>query len=149
MSLRVVTRGSAAQEETVSSPYLSHQTLRLFRERLEKQKQFLMDESDRFLEHMMTHDQNQGDEIDQVQEMSWFNLRLNQCQREKQLLLQIELAIRKIDRQLSKSVSGFDDSNSRYGYCSCCSEQIGKNRLEANPVATLCIDCKEEQEITG
>jgi DnaK suppressor protein len=148
MSLRVVSRGYSPQEKKISS-YLSHETLHVLRSRLETQKQFLMDEADRFLEHMMTQDQSQGDEMDQVQEMSWFNLRLNQCQREKQLLVQIDVAIKRIDRQLAENKSSAAESKSHYGYCHCCSDQIGEQRLQANPVTTLCIDCKEEQEVTA
>ena len=33
-----------------------------------------------------------------------------------------------------------------YGDCESCGEEIGIKRLMAQPVATLCIDCKDEQE---
>ena len=33
-----------------------------------------------------------------------------------------------------------------YGDCVNCGEEIGVKRLVARPVATLCIDCKDEQE---
>jgi DnaK suppressor protein len=33
-----------------------------------------------------------------------------------------------------------------YGECEACGEEIGLKRLEARPVAELCIDCKAEQE---
>ncbi len=33
-----------------------------------------------------------------------------------------------------------------YGECESCGEDIGMKRLEARPVAELCIDCKSEQE---
>ena len=33
-----------------------------------------------------------------------------------------------------------------YGDCEGCGEEIGLKRLEARPVAELCIDCKAEQE---
>ena len=33
-----------------------------------------------------------------------------------------------------------------YGQCQNCGEEIGRKRLEARPVAELCIDCKGEQE---
>ncbi|RTZ58597.1 MAG: RNA polymerase-binding protein DksA, partial [Gammaproteobacteria bacterium] len=34
-----------------------------------------------------------------------------------------------------------------YGYCESCGVEIGVQRLEARPTATLCIDCKTLQEI--
>jgi DnaK suppressor protein len=33
-----------------------------------------------------------------------------------------------------------------YGTCTSCGEDIGLKRLEARPVAELCIDCKSQQE---
>ena len=34
----------------------------------------------------------------------------------------------------------------KYGICQNCGQQISKERLEARPEATLCIDCQREQE---
>ena len=36
--------------------------------------------------------------------------------------------------------------NSTYGICEICEEEISVKRLEARPVTTMCIRCKEEQE---
>jgi DnaK suppressor protein len=144
MSLRVVSRSSVSTEK--KQTYLDHKTLKALRDRLHTQKQFLMDEVDRFLEQMMLQEQHQGDEIDQVQSMNWFNLRLDQCQREKQLLVYIDKALRKIDLELGQCLSASFQADG-YGYCECCEAEIGAERLQANPVAALCIECKEEQEI--
>lgn len=46
----------------------------------------------------------------------------------------------KIDEALAKIAAG------EYGECESCGEDIGLKRLEARPVAELCIDCKSEQE---
>lgn len=46
----------------------------------------------------------------------------------------------KIDAALEKIQQGV------YGECENCGEEIGLKRLEARPVAELCIDCKAEQE---
>lgn len=46
----------------------------------------------------------------------------------------------KIDQALEKIREGI------YGQCESCEEEIGLKRLEARPVAELCIDCKGEQE---
>lgn len=48
--------------------------------------------------------------------------------------------IKKIDKALAKIEEG------TYGTCENCEEPIGIKRLEARPVAELCITCKEEQE---
>ena len=34
-----------------------------------------------------------------------------------------------------------------FGTCEACGEEIQPKRLEARPVTTLCIRCKEEQEM--
>lgn len=36
--------------------------------------------------------------------------------------------------------------NGSFGICESCSEDIELRRLEARPTATLCVNCKEEQE---
>ena len=49
--------------------------------------------------------------------------------------------IKKINEMLAKIDAG------EYGYCDNCGVEIGLNRLEARPTATLCIDCKTLDEI--
>jgi RNA polymerase-binding transcription factor len=53
--------------------------------------------------------------------------------REKTLLKKIDLALDRI-------------RNKEFGICDDCGDEIGSRRLEARPVTTLCIACKEEQE---
>lgn len=48
--------------------------------------------------------------------------------------------LKKIDHALKKIEEG------TYGECESCGEQIAVARLNARPVAQLCIDCKTEQE---
>ena len=45
-----------------------------------------------------------------------------------------------VDQAIAKIEAG------EYGLCESCGEEIGNKRLEARPVAELCIDCKAEQE---
>ena len=54
-------------------------------------------------------------------------------ERERGLLAKIQQALQKIDDGV-------------YGECEECGEAIGVKRIEARPVAELCIDCKSEQE---
>ncbi|MGK7346420.1 MAG: RNA polymerase-binding protein DksA [Candidatus Nitrospinota bacterium M3_3B_026] len=60
-----------------------------------------------------------------------FTLRL--LDRERKLLKKIDEALERLEK------GGF-------GLCEECGEEISRERLKARPVATLCIDCKEEQE---
>ena len=48
--------------------------------------------------------------------------------------------ISKINQALEKIEDGV------YGECEACGEQISLKRIQARPVAELCIDCKAEQE---
>jgi RNA polymerase-binding transcription factor DksA len=38
---------------------------------------------------------------------------------------------------------------SEYGNCETCSKEIGKQRLDAMPMANLCVVCQEKQEKTS
>ncbi len=59
------------------------------------------------------------------------NMRLHD--RELVLLKKIDKTIKKIDEGV-------------FGVCEKCGEEIGVKRLEARPVAEVCIRCKEEME---
>lgn len=54
-------------------------------------------------------------------------------ERERGLLSKINEALDKIDRSV-------------FGECEACGEDIGLKRIQARPMAQLCIDCKGEQE---
>jgi DnaK suppressor protein len=54
-------------------------------------------------------------------------------ERERGLIAKIMQALRKIEEGV-------------YGECESCGEEISLKRIEARPVAELCIDCKAEQE---
>ncbi len=54
-------------------------------------------------------------------------------ERESQLLSKIDEALEQINQ-------------GDYGDCSSCGEEIAIKRLLARPVASLCIECKDEQE---
>jgi DnaK suppressor protein len=54
-------------------------------------------------------------------------------ERERGLLSKIIEAIDRIDEGI-------------FGECSSCGEDVGLKRMQARPMATLCIDCKAEQE---
>jgi len=60
-----------------------------------------------------------------------FSIRIKE--RERRLLKKINLALEQI-------------KNGSFGICESCGEEIGKKRLLARPVATLCIQCKTEAE---
>jgi len=74
------------------------------------------------------------DEVDLASSELNQNVALRLRDRERLLLHKIEIALAKIE-------------NGRFGVCESCEEPIEMKRLEARPVAELCIRCKEAQEL--
>ena len=52
---------------------------------------------------------------------------------------------RKIISKIQKAIQKTEDGS--YGICEECGNEITENRLMVRPETTLCISCKEEQEI--
>ncbi|MGI9141994.1 MAG: RNA polymerase-binding protein DksA [Fluviibacter sp.] len=61
----------------------------------------------------------------------------------------LELRNRDRERKLIKKIEGTLTRirNDDYGFCDKCGIEIGIQRLEARPTATLCIDCKTLEEL--
>lgn len=74
-----------------------------------------------------------ADPNDRASQESDIALELRNRDRERRL-------IKKIDESIARIESG------EYGYCDSCGVEIGLQRLEARPTATLCIDCKTLEE---
>ncbi|WDP90119.1 MAG: TraR/DksA C4-type zinc finger protein [Desulfobacter sp.] len=62
------------------------------------------------------------------------DMKLRIKSRESRLIKKIRLALDRIE-------------NGTYGICEACEEPISLRRLEARPVTTKCIDCKEREEL--
>lgn len=97
----------------------------------------LLEETERTVHHMQDEATNLPDPNDRASLEEEFSLELRTRDRERKL-------INKIDKSLLELENG---SHSEYGYCESCEVDIGIPRLEARPTATLCIDCKELDEI--
>jgi len=52
---------------------------------------------------------------------------------------------RKLIKKINETIARIDAGD--YGYCEPCGVEIGLERLQARPTATLCIDCKTLEEI--
>jgi DnaK suppressor protein len=116
-------------EEYMSAAQLEH-----FNEILSSWKRELMFEVDRTVHHMQDEAANFPDPNDRATQESEFGLELRTRDRERKLL-------RKIDEALGR----IDDGS--YGYCDETGEEIGLKRLEARPVATLCLEAQERREL--
>ena len=114
--------------------YMSDEQLEHFRQILTAWKRELMFEVDRTVHHMQDEAANFPDPNDRATQESEFGLELRTRDRERKLLRKIESALSRID-------------DGSYGYCDETGEEIGLKRLEARPVATLCLEAQERREL--
>ncbi len=114
--------------------YMNAEQIEHFRQLLGSWKKVLMEEVERTVNHMQDEAANFPDPNDRATQESEFSLELRNRDRERKL-------IKKINEATANLSSG------EYGYCAKCGIEIGIGRLEARPTATLCIDCKELDEI--
>ena len=63
---------------------------------------------------------------------------------ERNTTLRIRDRERKLTSKIFEAIQRLE--NDTYGICEECEESIGRSRLEARPVTTLCVRCKEVQE---
>ncbi len=117
-----------------SEEYMNEAQKEHFTSILSNWKAELMQEVDRTVNHMQDDAANFPDPTDRATQESEFSLELRTRDRERRLIRKIDEALDNIDS---------DD----YGYCDTCGVDIGIQRLEARPTATLCIDCKTLDEI--
>ena len=109
--------------------------LKRFKELLVTERNNLIKKANKTLTEEATLDVNElPDEIDQAsaEYNQSFIFRLRD--REKYYLSKIDRALKKIE-------------DGDFGVCESCGEDISAKRIEARPVTTLCIRCKEEQEM--
>ena len=63
---------------------------------------------------------------------------------DRNFLLRIRDRERKLISKIDKAIERVEDGT--FGLCDECGEGIEFKRLEARPVATLCVECKTRQE---
>jgi DnaK suppressor protein len=114
--------------------YMNKDQLEHFRQLLLAWKRELMEEVDRTMLHMKDDAANFPDPNDRATQESEFGLELRTRDRERKLLKKIESALGRID-------------DGSYGYCEETGDEIGLRRLEARPVATLCVEAQERREL--
>jgi DnaK suppressor protein len=114
--------------------YMSDEQLAHFDNILSSWKSELMVEVDRTVHHMQDEAANFPDPNDRATQESEFGLELRTRDRERKLLRKINSALLRVDE-------------GNYGYCEETGEEIGLKRLEARPVATLCVEAQERREL--
>jgi DnaK suppressor protein len=114
--------------------YMSDVQLQHFHDILASWKRELMFEVDRTVHHMQDEAANFPDPNDRATQESEFGLELRTRDRERKLLRKIDQALARIDE-------------GSYGWCDETGEEIGLKRLEARPVATMCLEAQERREL--
>lgn len=104
-----------------------------FKAILEDQLETLLRDAGKTVAEMTDEKENFPDPTDRASMESDRNFELRIRDRERRLIGKIREALKRIE-------------DGEFGICESCEEEITESRLRARPVATLCIDCKEEQE---
>ena len=110
----------------VREPYMCPEHLEYFRRKLLTWKQELIEESRETISHLQQEVRDVGDEVERATRETENSLELRTRDRYRKL-------INKIDKALLRIEDG------EYGYCEETGEEIGLARLEARPIATLCL----------
>jgi DnaK suppressor protein len=116
-------------EQYMGPPQVAH-----FRAILEAWRGELFDETSRTVNALQDETVNHPDPNDRASQETDMSLQLRNRDRERKLLKKIG--------ETMLLLEGGD-----YGFCENCGVEIGIQRLEARPTATLCIDCKTLDEI--
>jgi DnaK suppressor protein len=117
-----------------SETYMSPKQQEYFRQKLLNWRDELVEESRETISHLQQEVRDVGDEAERATRETENSLELRTRDRYRKL-------IRKIDKALIRLEEG------EYGYCEETGEEIGLDRLEARPIATLCLDAQERWEL--
>ena len=117
-----------------SEEYMNPKMVEYFRQKLLTWKKSILEESTNTLHTLEAEGGlREPDLTDRASLETDHSLELRTRDRERKL-------INKIDEALDRIETG------EYGFCEETGEKIGVNRLEARPVATLCIEAQERHE---
>jgi len=105
-----------------------------FKDLLTRRMNKLLNEANKTVSVMTDDVQKFPDPTDRATLESDRNFELRIRDRERKLIKKIKEALQRIE-------------DGTYGICELCGEDISRQRLEARPVTTLCIECKKKQEI--
>lgn len=121
-------------EPKLSESYMCDKHLEFFRQKLLNWRQELIEESQQTIDNLRSEIRDVGDEAERATRETENSLELRTRDRYRKLIGKIESALRRIDE-------------GDYGYCEETGEEIGIKRLNARPIATLCLDAQERREL--
>jgi len=114
--------------------YMNSKQLEYFRIKLVNWRDELVEESRETISNLQGEVRDVGDEAERATRET-----------ENSLELRTRDRYRKLINKINKTLDRLDDGD--YGYCEETGEEIGLKRLEARPIATLCLDAQERWEL--
>jgi DnaK suppressor protein len=114
--------------------YMNSRQLEYFKQKLTVWRDELVEESRETISNLQTEVRDVGDEAERATRET-----------ENSLELRTRDRYRKLINKINKTLARLDEGD--YGYCEETGEEIGIQRLEARPIATLCLDAQERWEI--
>jgi len=114
-------------------PYMNPRQLEYFRKKLLEWRDELVAESKETLEHLREEPLRETDLVDLASLETDHGFELRTRDRYRKLIYKIDSALGRIEE-------------GSYGYCEETGKSIGLKRLEARPVATLCVEAQERRE---
>jgi DnaK suppressor protein len=113
--------------------FMNQRQLEYFRRKLLAWKDEILRESRETVVHLQSETENHPDLADRATSEADRSLELRTRDRQRKLISKIDEALRRIDE-------------GSYGYCAETGEPIGIARLDARPIATLCLEAQERHE---
>ena len=113
--------------------YMNPFHLEYFRRKLQDWRGDLVEESKQTIENLRDEVRDVGDEAERATRETENSLELRTRDRYRKLISKIDKALKRIEE-------------GRYGFCEETDEDIGLDRLDARPIATLCLDAQERWE---
>ncbi len=113
--------------------YMGPRQLAYFRAKLQKWREDLVEESKQTIDNLRDEVRDVGDEAERATRETENSLELRTRDRYRKLIGKIDKALKRIEE-------------GRYGFCEETDEEIGLERLEARPIATLSLDAQERWE---
>jgi len=129
----VVVNLPAGYHPTMKEEYMGPRHLAYFRAKLQKWREDLVEESKQTIDNLRDEVRDVGDEAERATRETENSLELRTRDRYRKLIAKIDKALKRIEE-------------GRYGFCEETDEEIGLDRLEARPIATLCLDAQERWE---
>ena len=124
---------TATYKPTENEPYMSKKQLKYFKEKLIAWKEEILQGNRETITGMQENVAPIPDLVDRASSEADRALELRTRDRERKLVNKIESALRRIEL-------------GEYGYCEETGEPIGVKRLDARPIATLCLEAQERHE---